>query len=267
MQQRRDREEQLINVLAKEEEHSLNHSNSSSHHRAQQTSHHSSQFSSQNLHADDEIPEKSALNPGSSTEQGGKTVTFAGLAATASSSADGGSNSWDMVKAEMKLLSKNKDYILLFLFFSVGVGFFNTILTLLNQIVEPYGYSNDDAGTFGAVFVFAGLFGAGVFGKVMENTKAYRPLLQLGIALCVLSTCLLLAMLYSNNFWPLTVAFAVLGNSPSLLPPFLLITNPHRRCVNRFLCASATANYDGELCRMYLSSLRGGCHGFPSIWF
>lgn len=44
------------------------------------------------------------------------------------------------MKKEVSLLLKNKDYLILFTVFSIGVGFFNAILTLLNQIIEPFGY-------------------------------------------------------------------------------------------------------------------------------
>jgi hypothetical protein len=64
-----------------------------------------------------------------------------------------------------KQLFSNKDYVILFLVFSIGVGFFNSIMTLINQIVQPFGYSNDDAGTFGAVFIVFGLVGAGIMGE------------------------------------------------------------------------------------------------------
>lgn len=120
-------------------------------------------------------------------------------------------SSWYLVKKEVALLAKNKDYLILFVVFSIGVGFFNAILTLLNQIIEPFGYSNDDAGTFGAVFILAGLAGAGVVGKIMETTKAYKTLLRIGISLCCVFTTLLLLMLYSDNFWPLCVGFALMG--------------------------------------------------------
>jgi hypothetical protein len=72
---------------------------------------------------------------------------------------------WESLKRDCWLLLQNKDYIILFFAFSIGVGFFNSIMTLLNQIVGPFGYSNDDAGTFGAVFIFCGLGGAGIAGK------------------------------------------------------------------------------------------------------
>jgi len=65
------------------------------------------------------------------------------------------------LKREASILFGNRNYIVLFIAFSIGVGFFNSLLTLLNQIVAPHGYSNDDAGTFGAVFVAFGLVGAG----------------------------------------------------------------------------------------------------------
>lgn len=54
----------------------------------------------------------------------------------------------------------------------------------------------------------------------MEKTKAYKTLLRLGIVVCLGATCLLLLMMYSNNFWPLCIAFGVLGLS---VLPFLPI--------------------------------------------
>jgi hypothetical protein len=120
----------------------------------------------------------------------------------------------DSFYRDMGILFSNKDYVLLLLAFSIGVGFFNALLTLLNQIVNPFGYryvfgtmftsgrecalhfswnrrasgvllhywgcsncpfshcdlrSNDDAGTFGAVFIVFGLVGAGCVGKPLGS--------------------------------------------------------------------------------------------------
>ena len=41
---------------------------------------------------------------------------------------------------DLGILLSNKDYVLLLCSFSIGVGFFNALLTLLNQIVNPFGY-------------------------------------------------------------------------------------------------------------------------------
>jgi FLVCR family MFS transporter 7 len=118
---------------------------------------------------------------------------------------------WKLIQKEVSLLLHNRDYCILFVVFSIGVGFFNAILTLLNQIIDPFGYSNDDAGTFGAVFILFGLIGAGIVGKVMEKTKAYKTILRVGIVAACVATCFLLLMLYSNNFWPLALSWALLG--------------------------------------------------------
>jgi hypothetical protein len=47
---------------------------------------------------------------------------------------------WKSLKDDLWLLLRNKDYLILFCVFSIGVGFFNSVMTLLNQIVGPYGY-------------------------------------------------------------------------------------------------------------------------------
>jgi len=117
----------------------------------------------------------------------------------------------DSFKQDMLTLLHNKDYILLVISFGIGVGFFNALLTLLNQIVQPFGYSNDDAGTFGAVFIVFGLVGAGSIGSLMEKTKAYRPILKIGVAICVFFLGLFLCMLFSNNYWPLLASIGILG--------------------------------------------------------
>ncbi len=110
--------------------------------------------------------------------------------------ADSYQEAWAVFVKETGQLFRNRDYLLLFAAFSIGVGFFNSLLTLLNQIVAPFGYrsvacsphhlslshtsrSNDDAGTFGAVFIVFGLIGAGSIGesrRVLSRAAASRDL-------------------------------------------------------------------------------------------
>lgn len=131
-------------------------------------------------------------------------------------------NSWEEVKADIILLLKNKDFIILFSAFSIGVGFFNSILTLLNQIVSPFGYSNDDAGIFGAVFIVFGLIGAGIMGNVMEKTKAYRSLLRGGLTVSICTCFVFILLLFSDNFWPLLFSFCLMGFSVLPLLPVMM---------------------------------------------
>ena len=86
---------------------------------------------------------------------------------------------------------------------------------------------NDDAGTFGALLIVFGLFGAAYTGSVainliicvliiysgylLEKTKKYRTILKVGFCLCVLVSIFMLCMLFSNNFVWLSVSFALMG--------------------------------------------------------
>lgn len=122
-----------------------------------------------------------------------------------------GSLSWRKTRIETMELFNNKDYVVLFVAFSVGLGIFNTILTLINQMVLPHGYSDDDAGTFGAVLILSGLIGAGFGGYLLEKTHAYRTILKVGFWLCFCAVIVLVLMLRPNNFGLLTFAFSLLG--------------------------------------------------------
>lgn len=123
--------------------------------------------------------------------------------------------------AQLQWVCSDGHYRVLFVAFSLGIGFFFTVLTLLNQLIQPLGYTNDDAGTFGSVFIVCGLVGAAVAGYAMERTKAYRMILKVGLVGCELSAFFLFAMLFKDNFAALLLAFALLGESPPLPPPFL----------------------------------------------
>jgi hypothetical protein len=51
-----------------------------------------------------------------------------------------------------------------------NLGIFNSVIALFNQIVEDYGYTNDDAGLFGAFLVCFGILFAGVAGYLLDKT-------------------------------------------------------------------------------------------------
>jgi hypothetical protein len=53
--------------------------------------------------------------------------------------------------------------------------------------------------------------GAGIAGVLMDSTHAYRSILKLGFAMCVLSFLFLTCMLYPGNFGLLLFAFGICG--------------------------------------------------------
>ena len=58
--------------------------------------------------------------------------------------------------------------------FAFGLGSFNTLSTLIEQLTSPYGFTQKDASNFGALVVFSGLLGApwtfpGTLGRVLPG--------------------------------------------------------------------------------------------------
>lgn len=61
----------------------------------------------------------------------------------------------------LKTLAKDPNFWLLFLAFGFGLGSFNTLATLINQIVAPLGYNDEQSGVLGGEFGYPLLFPPG----------------------------------------------------------------------------------------------------------
>jgi len=61
---------------------------------------------------------------------------------SSNSSSDGKGELWSqlLLSDDLVQLQNNKNYLVLFCAFSIGVGFFNSLMTLLNQLIAPFGY-------------------------------------------------------------------------------------------------------------------------------
>lgn len=67
--------------------------------------------------------------------------------------------------------------------FSVYVGFFNASSSLLNQILEPYGFSEDEAGIAGGIMIIVGLIASAVVSPMIDRTKQYLITIRLLVPL------------------------------------------------------------------------------------
>ena len=141
----------------------------------------------------------------------------------------------------IRVMLRSRPFYVVFLTFSVYVGFFNAFSSLLNQILYPYGFSEDEAGVCGAVLIVVGLVIAAVTSPVLDRTHAYL----LGIKIL----CPLVALSYLGMIWaPQTrtivapyVLSAVLGASSFSLLPIALeylveITFPASPEVSSTIC-------------------------------
>ncbi|KAF6237758.1 hypothetical protein HO173_003959 [Letharia columbiana] len=94
------------------------------------------------------------------------------------------------IRETVNLLGRNPTFYLILLPFAVYVGFFNSISSLLTQIMTPYGFSETESGIAGAVLILIGLVSAAVTSPIMDRTKAYLPFIKTSvplIALCYLA--------------------------------------------------------------------------------
>ena len=78
----------------------------------------------------------------------------------------------------MTLLAlKDKQFLLLMVVFGCGYGSLNALTTLINNILEPVGYSDDDIGTIGAALGF-GVLGSFVLGGIADATGRFTLILK-----------------------------------------------------------------------------------------
>ena len=123
------------------------------------------------------------------------------------------------VLQSMKVMLRSRPFYVIFFIFGVYVGFFNAFSSLLNQILYPYGYSENEAGICGAVLIVVGLVAAAISSPILDRTHAYL----LGIKiLCPIVALSYLAMIWAPQTRTIAAPYvlsALLGASSfSLLP-------------------------------------------------
>ncbi|KAH7093126.1 major facilitator superfamily domain-containing protein [Paraphoma chrysanthemicola] len=123
------------------------------------------------------------------------------------------------ISASIKHMLRSPPFYIVFLTFSTYVGLFNAFSSLLNQILYPYGYTEDEAGICGAVLIVVGLVTAGITSPILDRTHAYL----LGIKLlCPFVAIGYLAMIWAPQTRTIAAPYilsAILGAASfSLLP-------------------------------------------------
>lgn len=121
------------------------------------------------------------------------------------------------IKNVWRLLA-NRNYLWVLIVSFISMGLFNTLMTTLESILSPKGFTSADAGTVMAVFVVTGIIGAVVVPIVSDKLGKRVPLFIIGIALLG-PLCLGLTFFWSMPL--LLAAAAVLGFTIMGLAPVL----------------------------------------------
>ncbi|XP_072108249.1 solute carrier family 49 member A3-like isoform X1 [Mobula birostris] len=87
----------------------------------------------------------------------------------------------------IKMLLKNKAYMIMMICFGGGVGVFTAFSALLQQIVCVRGYSNSFAGICGALFIVFGIVGAFLLGLYVDKTRHFMETTKIYYCLTALA--------------------------------------------------------------------------------
>ncbi|VDO42568.1 unnamed protein product [Brugia timori] len=96
----------------------------------------------------------------------------------------------------------NKAYLLLLIAMGGGIGMFNCLYTVIQQLFCATGYSNSFSGLCAALMIIGGVFGASASGMFVDRTKLYEETMKVCMSLAVIFGVVFLQVVfrYSKNY-------------------------------------------------------------------
>ncbi|XP_072215677.1 solute carrier family 49 member A3 [Excalfactoria chinensis] len=112
----------------------------------------------------------------------------------------------------LKMLLRNKPYIILTVCFGGGIGMFTCFSALLEQILCEKGYSNVFAGLDGALFTVCGLLGAFLLGLYVDRTRNFIESTKICFCLSALASIIFaVASRFRDQAIALAIASSIFG--------------------------------------------------------
>lgn len=134
------------------------------------------------------------------------------------------------LRASLRALNTREIWLLL-VPYAIFVGSFNSISSLLNQILMPYGFTSDEAGIAGALLIVVGLVASAIASPVIDRKKTFLLASKTLVPIIALSYVVFIFMPGAGSLAGPCVVLAVLGASSFVLVPIALeflceITHP-----------------------------------------
>ncbi|OAP55779.1 hypothetical protein AYL99_09931 [Fonsecaea erecta] len=126
------------------------------------------------------------------------------------------------LRQDFRTLSRSPEFYFVFLPFIFYVGFFNAFSSLLNQIFEPYGFSETNAGIAGAILIVVGLVGAAILSPFIDKYKFYLAYIKVAIPVLAICYVILIWAPQSRSLAYVFVVCALLGAASFGLVPVAL---------------------------------------------
>lgn len=126
------------------------------------------------------------------------------------------------LRDSLPTLRSSLEIWLLLIPFSIYVGLFNSVSSLLNQIFIPYGFSADEAGIAGALLIVVGLVASAVASPVIDRTKAFVAAVKAAVPVIALGYLAFVWMPGTRGVAGPYAVLAVLGAASFSLVPVAL---------------------------------------------
>lgn len=127
--------------------------------------------------------------------------------------------------------------------FTVYVGLFNSISSLINQLLQPYSFTETQAGIAGALLIVIGLVTAAVSSPIIDKTKTFLFAIKLQVPIIAISYLAFTWAPQTRNIAAPYAILAVLGAASFSLVPVVLeymieLTHPVSPEVTSTICWS-----------------------------
>ncbi|PYH45303.1 putative cell surface receptor/MFS transporter (FLVCR) [Aspergillus saccharolyticus JOP 1030-1] len=165
-------------------------------------------------------------------------------------------------------LLRTAEFYLILLPFSIYVGFFNSVSSLLNQILSPYGASETEAGIAGGILIVVGLLFSALIAPLTDRYKHYLATIRLLVPIVAASyIALVFAPASAAGIGATYAVCAILGASSFALLPVVLeflveITYPFSPEVGSTLCWTG-GQLLGAVFILVQDALKAGSHATP----
>lgn len=126
------------------------------------------------------------------------------------------------LRHDMHTLLRSPEFYLICVPFIVYVGFFNAFSSLINQVLEPYGFSETDAGIAGAILIVVGLVCAAISSPIIDRWKFYLTYIKCAIPTLAAGYLILIWAPQTRSLAYVDVVCAVLGAASFGLVPVAL---------------------------------------------
>ncbi|KKK16461.1 hypothetical protein ARAM_005689 [Aspergillus rambellii] len=152
--------------------------------------------------------------------------------------------------------------------FGVYVGFFNSVSSLLTQILSPYGFSETQAGIAGGILIIVGLLSSAILSPFIDRSKHYLGTIRVLVPLVGIAyIALVFAPSSPAGIAPSYVICALLGASSFALLPVVLeylveITYPFSPEIGTTMCW-ALGQFLGAVFVLVQDALKASGSGDP----